>query len=68
MREIEFYCKKCKKSMKISYTPTGNPAAPVLAGITIRCHTNRCTRVIVLKNYAEEQILAQADARGRCYL
>ena len=24
MQEIEFYCKKCRKSMKISYTLTGD--------------------------------------------
>ena len=68
MQEIEFYCKKCRKSMKMSYALTGDKSTPVLAGITIRCHTHKCTRVVMLKNYTEGQILAQADAQGRCYL
>ena len=68
MQEIEFYCKKCRKSMKISYALTGDKSTPVLAGITIRCHTHKCTRVVMLKNYTEGQILAQADAQGRCYI
>ena len=68
MQEINFYCKKCRKSMKMSYTLTGDETTPVLTGITIRCHTNKCTRVVTLKNYTEGQIIAQADALGRVYL
>lgn len=68
MQEIEFYCRKCRKSMKMSYALTGDNNAPVLAGITIRCHTNKCTRVIMLKNFTEGKIKAQADSMGRCYL
>lgn len=68
MQEIEFYCRKCRKTMKMSYALTGDKTTPVLAGITIRCHTNKCTRVVMLKKYTEGQIIAQADAQGRCYL
>ena len=68
MQEIEFYCKKCRKSMKITYALTGDDNAPVLNGVTIRCHTNKCTRVVMLKKYTEGQIVAQADVNGKYYL
>ena len=37
----------------MAYLLTGNDDAPVLPGMIIRCHTNRCTRVMVLKKYTE---------------
>lgn len=40
MQQIDFYCKKCKKSMKMSYIPTGNIDAPVLSGMILKCHIN----------------------------
>ena len=51
MQQIDFYCKKCKKSMKMSYMVSGDKDALVLRGMTIRCHTNKCTRVLMLKNF-----------------
>lgn len=54
--------------MKMSYMVSGDKDAPVLTGITIRCHTNKCTRVVMLKNFTEGCLIAQADAKGRCYL
>ena len=68
MQQIDFYCKKCRKSMKMSYELTGNENVPVLTGVTIRCHTNKCTKVTVLKNYTEGLLTSRADARGRCYI
>ena len=68
MQQIDFYCKKCKKSMKMSYMVSGDKDAPVLKGMTISCHTNKCTRVVMLKKFTEEQIIAKADAHGKCYL
>ena len=41
MQQVDLYCKKCKKSMKMSYMVSGDKDAPVLTGITIRCHTNK---------------------------
>ena len=66
MQQVDLYCKKCKKSMKMSYRVSGDKDAPVLTGITIRCHTNKCTRVVMLKNFTEGRLLEQADAKGRC--
>ena len=60
--------KEGDRSMKMSYMVSGDKDAPVLTGITIRCHTNKCTRVVMLKNFTEGCLIAQADAKGRCYL
>ena len=68
MQEIEFYCKKCRKSMKMSYELTGDKDTPVMNGISIRCHTHKCTRVVTLKKYTEGKIIQRAGASGRCYL
>ena len=54
MQEVEFYCKKCRKSMKMSYTLTVDKDAPAMNGISIRCHTHKCTRVLTLKNFREK--------------
>ena len=68
MQMIDFYCKKCKKSMKLGYVLTGDDSAPAMNGIIIRCHTHKCTRVVKLKNFTEGRIRIGADAQGRCYL
>ena len=68
MQEIEFYCKKCRKTMKMSYALTGDKDAPAMNEIIIRCHTRKCTRVVTLKNFTEGKIVQRANASGRCYL
>jgi len=68
IKQIEFYCKKCKKSMKMAYSVTGDDDAPVLPGMIIRCHTNRCTRVMVLKKYTEGMLIAWADKEGKVFI
>ena len=68
LQAIDFYCKKCKKSMRISYALTGDKEAPAMNGIMIKCHTHKCTRVVTLKNFTEGQILERTDALGKCYL
>ena len=67
MQEIEFYCKECKKSMKMAYALSGVKETPVMTGMIIRCHTHKCTRVLTLKNYTEGQIVARAQ-RGIVYI
>ena len=39
MQEIKIHCKKCKKSMGLTYNAVGKPLAPVLPNITLKCHT-----------------------------
>ena len=68
MQVIEFYCRKCKKTMKMAYSLTGDDDAPVMAGMMIRCHTHKCTRVAILKKFTEGQLRSRTDSFGRCYL
>ena len=68
LQAIDFYCKKCKKSMRISYALTGDDNTPAMNGIIIKCHTHKCTRVVTLKNFTEGQIKERTDALGKCYL
>lgn len=52
----------------MTYSISGNENAPILPGIMMRCHTNKCTRVMVLKKYTEGMIVAQADKEGKVYI
>lgn len=68
MQAIDFYCKKCRKFMRISYALTGDRTAPAMNDIMIKCHTHKCTKVVTLKNFTEGQIVERTDALGKCYL
>ena len=65
---IDFYCRKCRKSMRIGCALTGDDDAPVMNGIFIRCSTHKCTRAVTLKNFTEGKVKAMADEKGRCYI
>lgn len=65
MQEITFYCKKCRKSLRITYRLTGNGDAPVLPNVDIACH--HCKRVMYLKKYTEKQ-LVENSVGGRFYI
>ena len=68
LKQIEFYCKKCRKSMKMAYLLTGNDDEPVLTGMIIRCHTNSCSRVLVQKKYSVGMLIARADIDWKVYI
>ena len=68
MQEIDFYCRKCRKSLKMTYCLCGDNDAPAMHGIILRCHTRKCTRVVPLKNFTEGQIKERTDSLGKCYL
>ena len=68
MQEIDFYCRKCRKSLKMTYCLCGDNDAPAMRGIILRCHTRKCTRVVTLKHFTEGQIKTRTDALGKCYL
>lgn len=55
LKVIDFYCKKCKKSMKVSYMVTGNRNYPVLPRVMMKCH--HCGRVMTLKHFKEGELL-----------
>lgn len=68
MREetkIDLYCRRCRKSLHITYKLSGNLESPVLPNITIKCAC--CTRVLIFKNANEEQIVAHMK-NGKCYI
>lgn len=66
MKKINLYYKKCKCSMRVSYTLSGNLEQPVLSRITMKCH--RCKRVITLKNYTEGKMIARTDDRDKLFI
>ena len=59
VKVIDFYCKKCKKSMKVSYMVTGNRNYPVLPRVMMKCH--HCGRVMTLKNFKEGELLDRVE-------
>lgn len=67
-QQIEFYCRNCKKSLKMSYTLSGNVDMPVMAGITMRCHTHKCVRVMEMRHYTEGRLVSMADRFYKVYL
>lgn len=68
IKYIDFYCKNCKKSMKMSYEITGNPNKLVMSGVIIRCHTHKCIKVVTLKKYTEGQLVEHMTNDGKIYI
>lgn len=66
MQEIHFHCRKCRKSMGITYPLSGNSDAMVLPSIMIKCHT--CKKVSTLKKITEGMIAAKTDNEGRVFI
>ncbi len=54
--------------MKMSYLISGNADAIVLPGMIIRCHTNKCTRVMILKKYTEGMLILRANKEGKVFI
>jgi hypothetical protein len=67
MQEIQFYCRRCKKSLRISYFLTGDDNAPVLPSVQIICNQKTCRRVMYLKNYTEK-MLVENSVDGKFYI
>ena len=67
MQEIQFYCRRCKKSLRISYILTGDDNAPILPNVQIICNQKTCRRVMYLKNYTEKQLI-ENSVDGRYYI
>lgn len=58
MKKINIHCRKCRKGLRMSYTPCGDKNAIVLRGIEISCPY--CKRTMTLRNYTEEKFLENA--------
>lgn len=54
--------------MKMAYELTGDIESMVMNGIILRCHTHKCIRAVMLKNFTEGTIKAKTDKCGKCYL
>ena len=68
MQMIDFYCRKCQKSMHARYELTGDDNAPVLEGLIISCSTRKCTRVATLKDFTEKRIRSMVNTQGKCFI
>lgn len=68
VKKIDFYCKRCKKSLGVSYEATGDESTPVLTGVTMKCHTHKCVRVLAFKNMTEGEILKRGVGNGKLYV
>ncbi|MDD3138860.1 MAG: hypothetical protein PHX08_07810 [Lachnospiraceae bacterium] len=65
MQAIDFYCKRCNKSLHMSYEITGNDNAPVLPNVIIKC--THCKRALFLRNYTEKKLL-EGSVNGKFYI
>lgn len=52
----------------MTYELSGNPDALVMQGMTIRCHTHKCIRVLVLKKCTEGQLVKRITKDGTVYI
>jgi len=60
-----FYCKKCRKSTKVSFLVTDDDNTPVLPNIDIIC--THCRRVLFLKKYTQRK-LKESSVGNRFYI
>ena len=65
MQEITFFCRRCKKSLRIRYKISGENLAPVLPNVEVACR--HCTRVMYLKKYTESK-LVENSVDGKFYM
>lgn len=65
MQEIQFYCRICKKSLRTSYTVSGDDNVFILENITIKCSC--CKRVMRLRKYTEKMLM-EHSVDGKFYI
>ena len=66
MQEIKIHCKKCKKSIGLTYNAVGKPLALVLPNFTLKCHPSK--KVSTLKKYTEQMLLERMDNEFRVFI
>ncbi len=57
MRKINIHCRKDRKGLRMTYTPTGDSKSLVLQGVTIACPY--CKEARSLHNMTEEEFLGK---------
>lgn len=65
-QEVDFYCKNCRKSFKISYVISGNDEAIIFPGMALKCHY--CKRVLRFKKMMEKDLLISAKDSMKIYI
>lgn len=65
MQEIVLFCRRCKRSLRMRYIPTGNSATPMLINVCVVCH--HCKRTLRVKQYTEG-LLIQNSVDGKLYV
>lgn len=68
MKQLDFFCRKCRKSLKTGYVLTGDASTPVLKGIVMSCRTNKCVKSCMFMNMTEGDLVAKADKNGRVFI
>lgn len=56
--KITIYCKRCRKSTRVSHILTGCDDTPVLPSVQIAC--THCKRVITFKKFTEKELTKNA--------
>ncbi len=54
-KRVDLYCRRCRKSLHMSYELTGDIESPVLPNIIMKCAC--CNRVLTFRHYKESQIV-----------
>ena len=62
---VDLYCRRCRRSLHVSYDVTGDPESPVLPHITLKCPY--CTRVMSFKRFQESRLVAHMKD-GKYYI
>ena len=65
MQEIVLLCRRCKRSLKMRYIPTGNSATPMLINVCVVCH--HCKRHFYFKKFTEG-LIVQNSIDGKLYV
>lgn len=65
MQEIVLFCRRCKRSLKMRYIPTGNSATPMLINVCVVCY--HCKRHLYFKKFTEG-LIVQNSIDGKLYV
>ncbi len=65
MQEVVLFCRRCGKSLKMKYFPTGNGATPMFINVCVVCHF--CKRTLRFQQFTEE-VLLNNSVDGKFYV
>ena len=53
--KVDLYCRRCRKSLHLTYEFTGDMESPVMLNITMKCPN--CTRAVEFKGIKERHVI-----------